>query len=52
MEWCPYLDQSQFLTFGKKHIKLWTCTDKTNWTSKNLSVGRLAMQVWIAGPLS
>ncbi|GAX82495.1 hypothetical protein CEUSTIGMA_g9922.t1 [Chlamydomonas eustigma] len=51
LEWNPYEITHQvtpaFLTFGKKHIKLWTCSVEGGagtWTGKSLSVGRFDMQ--------
>ncbi|MEW5311518.1 MAG: hypothetical protein WDW38_003227 [Sanguina aurantia] len=47
IEWCPHGvtagSPGQFVSFGKKHIKLWTCTTG-QWSSKQLSVARLPMQ--------
>ena len=44
VEWNPYEGQNgaqaAFLTFGRKHIKLWTAdATGTNYTSKQLSFG-------------
>lgn len=49
MEWNPYEAThgcpSSFVTFGRKHIKCWTCDAAQNWTSKQLSFGKFPMQV-------
>ncbi|GLC69071.1 hypothetical protein PLESTF_000783800 [Pleodorina starrii] len=53
LEWNPYAGRPgsvppAFLTFGKKHIKMWTRGDgptgQGQWSAKQLSTGRLDMQ--------
>jgi microtubule-associated protein-like 6 len=43
VEWNPYEVThgcpQAFVTFGRKHIKLWTCDQASNFTSKQLSFG-------------
>lgn len=48
VEWNPHAGrhpnvQPAFLTFGKKHIKMWT-RENGNWAAKQLTTGRLDMQ--------
>jgi microtubule-associated protein-like 6 len=44
VEWNPYEVThgcpQAFVTFGRKHIKLWTCDQASNFTSKQLSFGK------------
>ncbi|KAJ9506292.1 hypothetical protein QJQ45_013870, partial [Haematococcus lacustris] len=49
VEWNPYEVSHScpcaFVTFGRKHLKLWTCdAASTTWASKQLSFGKLPMQ--------
>jgi hypothetical protein len=48
IEWCPYETshgtQSQFATFGKKHMKLWVAAAGGSYTPTQLSFGKLPLQ--------
>jgi len=51
VEWNPHQNDDDippaFVTFGRKHIKLWTCEDpkgNSGWKSKQMSFGKLPMQ--------
>ncbi|GIL71076.1 hypothetical protein Vretimale_17844 [Volvox reticuliferus] len=49
IEWNPYAGRhaavpAAFLTFGKKHIKMWARGDTGQWAAKQLTTGRLDMQ--------
>lgn len=48
IEWCPYESshgtQSQFATFGKKHMKLWVEGAGGSYTPTQLSFGKLPLQ--------
>jgi len=56
VEWNPHQNDDDippaFVTFGRKHIKLWTCEDPRGlggWKAKQMSFGKLPMQVggWV-----
>jgi hypothetical protein len=63
LEWCPYEQShgtiSQFVTFGKKHMKLWsqqaggvyapTQLSFGKLPLQNVSSGRLLLAGWLAG---
>ncbi len=51
IEWNPYAGRhgsvpAAFLTFGKKHIKMWTRAEGPGgqWAAKSMTTGRLDMQ--------
>ena len=54
VEWNPFQSDdipASFVTFGRKHIKLWTSEDpkgNSGWKAKQLSFGKLPMQVGLA----
>lgn len=51
VEWNPHQTEGMvpaFITFGRKHIKMWTSEDpkgNSGWKAKQLSFGKLPMQV-------
>ncbi|KAG1660169.1 hypothetical protein FOA52_005269 [Chlamydomonas sp. UWO 241] len=44
VEWNPYEDAGSLVTFGRRHIKVWTTADGASWSSKNMSFGSMLMQ--------